>query len=130
MSQKEDKAKIYNSREWAQLRRAKLEANPLCEMCLANGFVVSARVVHHKTPIESARNYREMWALAIGCGLNGLQSLCFQCHSDIHKALESRTRAAHQQSTANAVERWVAEHRSTSETSPASFYPDEEKNPK
>ena len=130
MSQKEDKARIYNSKEWQQLRAAKLQANPLCEMCMANGYVVSARVVHHITPIETARNYREMWQLAIGCGLNGLQSLCFQHHSDIHKALESRTRAAHQQSTTNAVERWVAEHRSTSETSPASFNPEEENNPK
>ena len=129
MSQKEYKARIYNSKEWQQLRLAKLQANPLCERCLANGYVVSARVVHHKTPIESARNYREMWQLAIGCGLQGLESLCFQHHSDIHKELASRTRAAHQIASKNAVDRWAAEH-APDKTLRASFNPEEENTPK
>ena len=118
MSQKEDKARIYNSREWARLRRQKMEANPICERCYAeHGWIVPARVIHHRIPIETARNYREMWTLAVECGLDGLQSLCFQCHSDIHKAMDSRSRESHKASTDNALARWAAEHQPTAENS-------------
>ena len=60
--QAKDKATIYNSREWKELRRAKLRAQPLCEKCLADGraagvaggWIRSAHCVHHITPIETA----------------------------------------------------------------------------
>ena len=60
--QAKDKATIYNSREWKELRRAKLREQPLCEMCLADGrasgvaggWIRSAHCVHHITPIETA----------------------------------------------------------------------------
>ena len=111
MNNKQDKAKIYNSREWARLRDEKMRANPLCERCLAEGYVVSARVVHHVVPIETAHTFDEMWRLAIDCGLNGLQSLCFQCHSDIHKQMASRTKAGHHKAEADRLERWKARMR-------------------
>ena len=105
MSQKTDKAKIYNSREWKQRRAEKLQANPLCERCLEAGYVTPARVVHHKTPIETARNYEEMRRLAF-CGLDRLQSLCFQCHSDIHKQMNSRSAEGHKESSIASLERF------------------------
>ena len=109
MSQKTDKAKIYNSREWKQRRAEKLQANPLCERCLEAGYVVPARVVHHKTPIETARNYEEMKRLAF-CGLDRLQSLCFQCHSDIHKQMNSRSAEGHKASSIASLERFKSQH--------------------
>ena len=86
-----DKAIIYNSKEWKELRIAKLRANPLCEECMKEGIVTSARCVHHVVPIETARTKDEMRRLAIDCGLQGLKSLCFACHSRIHKELGSNT---------------------------------------
>ena len=89
--QAKDKATVYNSREWTELRRAKLRAQPLCEECLKQGIVTSARCVHHIVPIETARTKDEMRRLAIDCGLQGLKSLCFACHASIHKELGSNT---------------------------------------
>ena len=87
-----DKAEIYNSREWKELRIAKLRStNGLCEECLKQGIVTSARCVHHIVPIETARTKDEMKRLAIDCGLQGLKSLCFACHARIHKELGSNT---------------------------------------
>ena len=95
--QAKDKATIYNSREWKELRRAKLRAQPLCEMCLEEGrnqgvkrgYVRSATCVHHIVPIETATTKEEMWRLAIGCGLSGLMSLCDECHHKIHEEMRS-----------------------------------------
>lgn len=105
MSQKQDKQRIYNSREWRRLRNQKREANPLCELCLENGKVVPVQVIHHKTPIETAHNYEDMKSLAFNWG--NLQSLCFKCHSEIHQALNSRSKEGHQKAAASALERWA-----------------------
>src|SRR5262245_46927807 len=43
---------FYNSREWRTLRRAYLEANPLCETCKRNGRLVAASVIDHRVPIK------------------------------------------------------------------------------
>lgn len=108
MGQREDKQRIYNSPEWKRLRALKLQEEPLCERCLERGFVESARVVHHIEPIETARSYEQMRRLAICCGTQGLQSLCFQCHSDIHKEMASRTKEGHQRAAQTALDRWAA----------------------
>ena len=84
-----DKAIIYNSKEWQELRIAKLRANPLCEECMKQGIVTSARCVHHVVPIETARTKDEMKRLAFD-PLN-LMALCFACHARIHKELGSNT---------------------------------------
>ena len=87
-----DKADIYNSREWKEIRIAKLRStNGLCEECIKEGIVTSARCVHHIVPIETARTKDEMKRLAIDCGLQGLKALCFACHAKIHKELGSNT---------------------------------------
>ena len=104
MSQRQDKQRIYNSREWQSLRLRKLTANPMCEVCLSKGLVESARVVHHVVPIETATDYPTMRAIAFQ--YDNLQSLCFQCHSDIHKAMASRTKEGHKRAVDAALERW------------------------
>lgn len=87
-----DKQDIYNSREWQELRIAKLRStNGLCEECLKQGITNPARCVHHIVPIETARTKDEMKRLAIDCGLQGLKALCFACHARIHKELGSNT---------------------------------------
>jgi 5-methylcytosine-specific restriction protein A len=77
--------KLMNSREWKALRIRKLQANPLCERCLAEfGRSVAARVVHHIKPIEATNNHDEMRQRAFD--YDNLQSLCFECHRAIHVA--------------------------------------------
>ena len=109
MSQKQDKQRIYNSLEWHRLREAKLQINPLCERCQEQGYIVSATCVHHIVPIETARNFEEMQRLAF-CAITGLQSLCYQCHSDIHKAMRSRSREGHKRASQAALDRWINRH--------------------
>ena len=105
MSQRQDKQRIYNSREWQSLRLRKLTANPICERCWNEHHLVeSAQVVHHVVPIETATDYQTMRALAFQ--YDNLQSLCFQCHSDIHKAMASRTKEGHKRAVDAALERW------------------------
>jgi 5-methylcytosine-specific restriction protein A len=116
MSQKQDKQSIYNSAEWRRLRDAKREANPLCERCIAlgkaagvkEGWLRAVQVIHHKIPIETARNFEEMKALAFRW--NNLQSLCFQCHSEIHQQMNSRSKEGHKRASEAALERWKARH--------------------
>ena len=105
--QRKDKQDIYNSREWQELRIAKLRANPLCEECLKQGISTSARCVHHIVPIETARTKDEMKRLALDCGLNGLMSLCFACHARIHKELGSNTAKIVRQRAEARQDRWA-----------------------
>ena len=103
-----DKADIYNSREWKELRIAKLRStNGLCEECLKEGIVTSARCVHHIVPIETARTKDEMRRLAIDCGLQGLKALCFACHARIHKELGSNTAKIVRQRAEARQDRWA-----------------------
>ena len=102
-----DKATIYNSKEWRELRAEKLRANPICEMCEEQGIVTSARCVHHVVPIETARTKDEMKRLAIDCGLQGLKSLCFACHARIHKELGSNTAKIVRQRAEARQDRWA-----------------------
>ena len=106
--QAKDKATIYNSREWKELRIAKLRStNGLCEECLKQGIVTSARCVHHVVPIETARTKDEMKRLAIDCGLQGLKSLCFACHARIHKEMGSNTAKIVRQRAEARQDRWA-----------------------
>ena len=105
--QAKDKATIYNSREWRELRAAKLRSQPLCEAHLKVGIVKSAHCVHHIIPIESARTREEMWRLGVECGLSGLMSLCDQCHADIHKEAGSHTKEKVAENKARARRRFM-----------------------
>jgi len=66
-------AKRYGQ-NWKRLRAAFLAANPLCELCKADGRLVPADLVHHKRKLtEGGTND---WP--------NLQALCQSCHSRIH----------------------------------------------
>ena len=109
MSQKKDKMRIYNSKEWRLVRNAKLEKNPLCEVCAERGKIVAAQCVHHIIPIETASDFTYMKELAFR--FDNLLSCCFQCHSEIHQTLKSRTREGHQRASQAALDRWINKHK-------------------
>ena len=101
-----DKSEIYNSREWKELRAAKLRSTKgLCEECLKQGIVKNARCVHHLVPIETARTKDEMKRLAFD--VNNLRALCFACHSRIHKKLGSNTAKIVRQRAEARQDRWA-----------------------
>ena len=101
-----DKQDIYNSREWKELRIAKLRSTDgLCEECLKEGIVTSARCVHHIIPIETARTKEEMRRLAFDW--NNLMSLCKSCHARIHKELGSNTAKIVRQRAEARQDRWA-----------------------
>ena len=107
MSRNKDYQHLLNSKRWQQLRQWKLQQNPLCELCEAEGFVRSAVDVHNKTPVESARTPQEMEQLCFNP--SNLQALCISCHSKVHRDARSHTKASHQQRERDRFERWKAE---------------------
>jgi 5-methylcytosine-specific restriction protein A len=63
--------KLYNTARWKALRKAQLQAQPLCERCKAKGFIVSATVANHVVPHRGDET-------AFFAGK--LSSLCKACH--------------------------------------------------
>lgn len=74
--------KLINSYTWQQLRRRKFLANPVCEMCAAEGRATPTEEVHHIKPVESGKDEAEMRRLAYS--FDNLQSLCKACHAAVH----------------------------------------------
>lgn len=74
--------KLINSYTWQKLRHRKFLANPVCEICAAEGRVRPTEEVHHIVPVENGRDEAEMRRLAYD--YNNLQSLCKACHAAIH----------------------------------------------
>ena len=106
MSRDKDYQRLLNSRRWKELRQWKLQHNPLCEMCEAEGKVVAAIDIHHIRPV--AGNLREMERLCFDpCNL---QSLCIDHHIEVHQRERSHTKAAHQARQSEVVDRWLAKH--------------------
>ena len=111
--QAKDKASIYNSREWKDLRILKLRANPLCEQCIKDGeavgipggYVRSATCVHHIVPIETAKTKDEMKRLAFDP--HNLMALCQSCHARIHKEMGSNTAKIVRQRAEARQDRWA-----------------------
>ena len=100
-----DKADIYNSREWKELRIAKLRStNGLCEECMKDGIVTAAHAVHHRHPIEDSTSKAEMrkWAFM----WENLVSVCDACHAKIHKEERSHSKEAVKARAEQRHERW------------------------
>ena len=64
--------RFYDSNLWKRIRRAKLAANPLCELCFAKGIIEVAQEVDHIKPIEEGGSATDM---------DNLMSLSKSCHS-------------------------------------------------
>jgi hypothetical protein len=73
--------RLHDEAAWHRRARRQLQCEPLCAMCLSEGWIVAARIAdhvepHHNDPIK-------FW--------NGkLQSLCAHCHESRKKRLEHR----------------------------------------
>ena len=105
MSRDKNYQRLLNSKRWKQLRAWKLERNPLCELCEAEGKVSAAVDVHHIDPIEGSMSLQEMEARCFNP--NNLQCLCIPCHRKVHTQMRSNTKEGHQQRQADEVARWL-----------------------
>lgn len=63
---------FLSSAAWQKLRKAKLQANPLCECCEKAGRTTAAQQVHHKRARQDAPD--------LVLDANNLESVCFTCH--------------------------------------------------
>ncbi|QFT30107.1 HNH endonuclease [Labrenzia sp. THAF82] len=64
----------YNTTRWKKLRLAKLNLDPLCEICTRRGKLINATVVDHIKAIKAGGS-----AFA---PLDELMSLCVSCHNE------------------------------------------------
>ena len=98
--------RIMNSQRWQNLRNETLKARPYCERCQAKGIQTDAQVIHHIKPIESGHSSEEYERLAYDP--DNLQSLCHQCHSDIHRLeIGSYGKAGHLMRENDRRQRWI-----------------------
>jgi 5-methylcytosine-specific restriction enzyme A len=88
---------MYSTAVWRLRRLSQLREQPLCAMCLQDGRVTAANVVHHITP------HKGDWAAF--CQIP-LQSLCKRCH-DEHTA--SAERAGTQRKREIGLDGWPIE---------------------
>lgn len=77
-----NRQKIYKSKQWKELRAAKLMQNPLCEECLKAGKTTPAADVHHiKSPFNEIDPNK---VSQLAYDYNNLKSLCKECHGKLH----------------------------------------------
>ena len=80
MSTLQEKREIYSTVKWHRLRNLKLNKNPLCERCEAQGLTEGAVIVHHIVPVRDGGPKFPK--------LEGLEALCISCHSLHHNTQE------------------------------------------
>ena len=97
MSKDANYKRMIQSVRWAKLRREKIKLNPLCQDCLESGIYSPAQEVHHITPCETARSFKQMEELMFNLG--NLRSLCHECHVLTHKRLASHSKDAQRRNT-------------------------------
>lgn len=68
--------RFYKSTTWQQLRKLKLNQDPLCEECLKQGKTTIADLVHHDEEISKGGDKLPV--------LDDLTSMCLPCHNRWH----------------------------------------------
>ena len=66
----------YNTTRWRKLRKAVLDEEPLCRMCLKEGKITSATMVDHIIPVKGLSKEDE----ELFYDIENLQPLCDSCH--------------------------------------------------
>lgn len=104
MSKDANYNRMIHSRGWLELRRWKIQKNPLCEDCLASKIAKPATEVHHVVPVESACSIPEMERLMFNP--NNLASLCSECHKKRHQLMGSHSKDYVKENMKKNVERF------------------------
>ena len=87
---RELRRKAYNNTAWRKTRNTYLHEHPLCEECLKQGRIYAGggdrgtiQVHHIKTPFTKGQVNMDLLLDS-----NNLQTLCAQCHGEIHNKKE------------------------------------------
>ena len=88
-SNRQLRAKVYNSRQWRELRNWYIASHPLCERCEAEGRTTPATAVHHVISFTKFFDNGEITAKALQYAYDksNLQALCDRCHKKAHGQL-------------------------------------------
>lgn len=70
---REERQNFYLSKHWRNLREYKLSLNPLCEVCMVEGYMEPATCVDHRVDLVDDPDK--------ALDLNNLTSMCKSCHS-------------------------------------------------
>ena len=97
--------RLLNSKRWTELRRKYIQQHPLCERCLADGYVTPSVDLHHKTPVESCKTIQEMERVCYDP--NNLQALCVACHVKTHIEMGKNKTVNIKQRQELKHDRWV-----------------------
>lgn len=87
------------------MRKCKLSQNPLCERCLADDSVTSAREVHHIRPVEDAYTVTEKEQRMYD--IHNLMSVCRACHVAIHAEMGRSGKGITQERVKSQVEGFI-----------------------
>lgn len=83
----QQRQKIYQSKQWQNLRLAYLKEHPLCELCEAKGKLTGAVDVHHKVSFMRFEGARRA---ELAYSYENLQALCKSCHAEIHNGIAGK----------------------------------------
>lgn len=84
---KTKREQFYNSEAWKSCRESYLKSvGGLCEICLQQGFITPAVIVHHRIHITDA----SLSDPSVTLNPKNLQALCIPCHNRIHFARQGR----------------------------------------
>ena len=73
--------KFYSSEAWHRCRASYLKkVGGLCEVCLKQGLVTPAEIVHHKVHLAPSNIDNP----AVTLNFDNLQALCWQHHAEAH----------------------------------------------
>jgi hypothetical protein len=73
---------LYRTSAWLQLRKVKLQQQPLCEVCLRRGRLVPANTIDHIVSINAGGEPFPT--------LDGLMSMCTNCHNSKTNAVDRK----------------------------------------
>jgi 5-methylcytosine-specific restriction enzyme A len=82
---KEKYQKIYQDPRWKRIRAEKFQKNPLCEICMDQGFITPTQEIHHIIPFQSESDPEVIEKLAYD--IDNLQSLCIKHHKIVDKLI-------------------------------------------
>ncbi len=97
--------KLINTTRWRKLRAKKMRANPICELCDERNRSTLATEVHHVVPCETEATERGIEGLMFH--YMNLQSLCHECHKEVHKSMRSQSWEAVQENNKRSTERFI-----------------------
>lgn len=80
---------FYGTQAWIQTQKAFMKSKRgLCELCLKDGLITPAKVVHHKVKVTASNMHDPKITLS----WDNLQALCRKHHDEMHKTKRKYSR--------------------------------------